>query len=436
MLWNSISKTDVCLSQKPCVVKRPLILFGVMISLFFGIGLTSGVSLCAHDAEFADEILFEDEEVLDIARGNAGDNSGLRLVAKTSHGALAKLDGVRTVLVVEGTPEEMGAAHGELMKNDIIAMKTRLYAAGRAATIAMKENVFEQIDEAIERTRPFTPQRFYDEIDAMADVTGLDRDDVRRLNNFPELFHCSGVGLRGKATKDGRVLHVRVLDYMRDIGLQENSTIIVYIPEEFNAWISVSYAGFVGTVTAMNEKGLAIGEMGGAGEGKWDGLPMAFMMRRVMEECSTVDEAIELMKSVPLTCDYYYVLSDASGNLAAVEAIAESETPVLVLYPGEENERLPGALDDVVYISGGERAQHLYERLRDNYGKIDVETLQEMIKRPVAMNSNLHDVIFAPETLELWHAEAGITTPACDEPYSHISLSAILDFYRMEQNRK
>ena len=38
--------------------------------------------------------------------------------------------------------------------------------------------------------------------------------------------------------------------------------------------VNVSYAGFIGSVTGMNEKQVAIGEMGGGGQGKWDGTPM------------------------------------------------------------------------------------------------------------------------------------------------------------------
>ena len=357
-------------------------------------------------------------------------NSGLSLVAKTAHGVRAKLDGVRDVLVLEGSPEEMGTAHGQLMKDEIEILRARIFAAAAVASLQKGESFIEQTDEAVKRTRPFVPERFYQEMDALAESLGYERQDVYRLNNFMELFHCSGVAVKGKASKDGRVIHARVLDYMREIGLQESSTIIVFIPNNKNAWISVSYSGFVGTVTAMNEKGLAIGEMGGGGEGKWDGLPMAFMMRRVVEECETVDEAIELMKSVPLTCDYYYVLSDAQGNLAAIEAIAETDSPIVVLRPGEEHPKLPGALDDVVYVSAGSRAQALYEKLKENYGQIDVETMQQMIKRPVAMNSNLHDVVFTPESLDLWHAEAGKDGPACDEPYLRINLKETIQFYR------
>ena len=54
----------------------------------------------------------------------------------------------------------------------------------------------------------------------------------------------------------------------------------------------------------------------------------------------------------------------------------------------------------------------------------------EMIKRPVAMNSNLHDAIFTPQTLDMWFADAGKWTPACDEPYAHSNVGELIRFYK------
>ncbi|MBQ7111343.1 MAG: hypothetical protein IJO06_08975 [Thermoguttaceae bacterium] len=413
-----------------------------------------GVDWSAFDEELTFEEDAENREESAENNGNSGDDgasefnggsgnsenaesaaasTGLEVVAKTENGVLARLDGVRNVLILSGTPAEMGAAHGRLLGDDVREMNARIAAVGVAASLKTGENFAERIEEATQRTAPFVPKRFFEEMDALAAATGLEPSQVRRINTFPELFHCSGVALRGSATVGGRVLHARVLDYMRDVGLQNNAALIVYRPEGRNAWLSVSYAGFVGTVTAMNDKGLAIGEMGGAGEGKWDGLPMAYLMRRVVEECATVDEALALMRSTPLTCDYYYVLSDAAGNMAAVEAIAERDPVLRVMRPGECDPRLPGALDDCVYISGpGERADTLFKRLNENFGKIDVPTLIETLKRPVSMKSNLHDAIFAPETLDVWFAEAGATTPACDEKYYRANLREALEFYDRE----
>ena len=50
----------------------------------------------------------------------------------------------------------------------------------------------------------------------------------------------------------------------------------------------------------------------------------------------------------------------------------------------------------------------------------------EIIKPPVAMNSNLHDAILCPETLDFWIADAGRTTPACDEPCARFNLRELI----------
>ena len=199
------------------------------------------------------------------------------------------------------------------------------------------------------------------------------------------------------------------------------------MPQGKNAWISAGYAGFLGTVTAMNERGLAVGEMGGRGEGQWDGEPMSFLLRDVMERAATVDEALEILRHTPRTCEYYYVLSDRRRRLAAVHCQPGQMT---VLGPGQQHPRLPPVPEDTVLISGDHRAQVLSERVRRDFGHIDAARLMEIIKRPVAMNSNLHDAVFAPETLDFWVADAGCKTAACDEPYAHFNLKELLALYR------
>ena len=236
--------------------------------------------------------------------------------------------------------------------------------------------------------------------------------DGRYGNLFPEKFHCSGVAVRGKASANGQVVHARVLDYMRDIGLQETAVIGVFIPDGRYAWMTLGYAGFIGTVTAINQEGLAVGEMGGGGEGQWDGMPMSFLLRDIMERADDVEQALAILEAAPRTCEYYYVLSDKSRNLAAVKA-----TPgeLLVLRPGERHPDLPPCPPTRFHLRG-RRAEALSRRLHEQYGRIGVAEMIEIIKRPVAMKSNLHNAIFTPETLDMWAADAGRSTLACDQP--------------------
>ena len=166
-------------------------------------------------------------------------------------------------------------------------------------------------------------ERYYREMDALASAAGLSREEIRLANFFPELFHCSGFALFGKATQDGHLYHGRILDYLRGFGLEQNAVVMVFQPDQGNAWASVSYAGMVGTVTAMNEKQIAIGEMGGRGQGQWDGKPMAELLREVMEKASTLDEAVDILRKGPRTCEYYYVVSDAKTK----QAVGIAATP-------------------------------------------------------------------------------------------------------------
>jgi hypothetical protein len=49
-----------------------------------------------------------------------------------------------------------------------------------------------------------------------------------------------------------------------------------------------------------------------------------------------------------------------------------------------------------------------------------------MMARGVAMKSNMHDALFKPATQELWVANSTIAAPACNLPYTHLSLKDIM----------
>ena len=330
----------------------------------------------------------------------ASESPSLRIEARdpAGHGLLCRV-GPKRVLMVSGTPEQMGAAQGRLLKRGVRGLTTRvMYLVGAGYSVSKNDWFFERIGEVMTRARPYTPSRFIRECRALAASAGISERDALASNFFPEMFHCSGFAVRNSATKDGRLLHARVLDYMRDIGLQDYAVVQVYLPDEHFAWMSLGYAGFIGTVTAMNEKGLAIGEMGGRGEGKWDGVPMNLLLREVMERAATVKEAIRIIETMPRTCEYYYVVSDRNRDMAGLCCTPEK---VEILRPGAQHERLPHVPPDTVLISGGSRARHLSERLTRLAGRIDVAAMIDIIKRPVAMRSNLHDAVFRPETLDM-----------------------------------
>jgi hypothetical protein len=355
-----------------------------------------------------------------------GDATGEReLVAASGAGRLELHDGVR-VLFLQGTPAEMGRQQGTLLRHEVRDVVQRiLYGVGVGSSLAKGRWFFGEIEEAQSRLQPHMDARFLTEMDALADAAGLAREEVRLANYFPELFHCSGFALMGSATEGGRMYHGRVLDYLAGVGLERNAVVTVLRPDVGNAWVNIGYAGFIGTVTAMNEKRISIGEMGGRGEGHWDGKPMAQLLRDVMEKAGTLDQALDLMRRAPRTCEYYYVIADAKAK----RAVGVKATPELfeVVEAGAAHPQLPEPVTDCVLLSAGERYTELVRRAKAGFGRFDAESARALMTRPVCMNSNIHSVLFAPDTLDFWVANADGKNPASHTRYRKFNLAGLLE---------
>ncbi len=340
----------------------------------------------------------------------------------------------KQLVVFRGTPEEIGRAHGTMLRTAVRDNIERvLFGIGFGRAVLSGTWLPDELEDVWEIQQRWISRKTLAEIDAMADAAGLPRRLARLCNIYPEMFHCSGMALRGEATADGRILHGRILDYLTEGGLQLNAVIMVFVPEKRHAWVNIGYAGCVGSVTAMNETGLTMGEMGGGGEGYVDGIPMMFLVREVVERFDNVRDAVDWIRLLPRTCEYFYVLSDSGRDMVALGSWARALAgekgveDLLVLNAGEAHPLLPTPLEDCVLLSAGKRYRTLVERVRADYGTITPDVLWEIMGEGVAMKSCLHIALFQPETLDFWVADAGPRAePAWSRPRAEFNLGEIL----------
>ncbi len=341
-----------------------------------------------------------------------------------ANGQLRWIGGQRVALL-HGTPQQIGAAHGKLLEAELNhCVDSVLYAFGTFQTIRSGRWFMHDLQAAYKRLSPYIPDDHKAETLAMAESIDFDPETAQIMNVFPELFHCSGFAVFGKATKDGKLYHGRVLDYMTTIGLQDSATTFVIAPDGKIPFVNVGYAGFIGSVSGMNAKGISLGEMGGRGEGQWDGVPMATLMRRALEECDTLAEVKTLWTDSPRTCEYYYVFADGKTN----EAVGVAATPDKIEFvePGQSHALLGEGIADTVLLSSGSRLEKLRERAKERYGQFDVENGKWLMSRPVAMQSNLHNVLFVPQDGVLYVANADHESPAAERPYVKLNLNELL----------
>jgi hypothetical protein len=339
---------------------------------------------------------------------------------KTAHGHLQWIEGAR-VVTLNGSPSEIGMAHGELLYDESWrCIDSVLHAFGLVKTIESGRWFREDLEVAYAQLAPHIPERHKVETRALAASLKCEPHLMECLSVFPELFHCSGFAVFGSATKDGKLYHGRVLDYMTTIGLQDAATTFIVSPQDFFPFANVGYAAFTGSVSGMNTEGISLGEMGGRGEGNWNGVPMATLMRRALEECQTLDQVMELWRSSPRTCEYYYVFADGKSNRAV--GVAATPEKIEFVHPGEGHSLLGEGIRDSVVLSAGERLNCLRSRIEERHGALDSESARWLMSRPVAMNSNLHNVLFVPGDRVFYFANADHRRPAADCSYVKIDL--------------
>ncbi len=349
-------------------------------------------------------------------------------VARCGQGWLERIDGY-LVLHLKGTPYQMGYQHGTLLKDHARAnLQYLLEVRGDTDLVEvgpLRLKPRQAIETILKVQKPFVPAKYFEELRGLSDGAGLPLADVQVTNFIPELFHCSGFAVMNSATKDGTLYHGRVLDYATDWKLQEHAVIVVAEPAKGIPFVNVTYAGFIGSVTGMNARHVSIGEMGGGGLGHWEGVPMAFLVREVLERAEDLDAAIAIFRDNPRTCQYFYVIADAKTNRAV--GMEASWNKFDVIRPGAEHPLLTKPVKDAVLLSAGDRYEELVQRAKSGHGGFTAEKAIRLMDRPVAMKSNLHNVLFEPRSTRFWVANASPDgQPAAEQKYFEFRLKDLL----------
>jgi isopenicillin-N N-acyltransferase like protein len=189
------------------------------------------------------------------------------------------------------------------------------------------------------------PPRYQDEIKAAFAAAKCKPDEIDALtvaNSLVELRCfglCSAFLVEPQRSATGDMLFGRNFD-VPTYGLLDRMTLVVVCrPTGRHAFASVTWAGFFGVLSGMNDAGLAIAclDSGPAKDGSTIfslGTPLGFTFRRILEECANIEEAQKLLSGAKRT---------TWMNLAACDrqrAVVFEITPKSVVTRGAENHLL------------------------------------------------------------------------------------------------
>jgi hypothetical protein len=246
------------------------------------------------------------------------------------------------------------------------------------------------------------------------------------IYDIAKIGGCSALMADAEHSATGQTLFGRNMDFPSFGFLDRVGMVVVYRGEGKHALASITFPGFLGCISGINDAGLAVAQLevtqAGDGSSRIDplGTPLGFCFRQVLEECATVDEAEKLLGKMHRTSMCNMAICDTQTI-----AVLEITTKSVVRRPAESgfcactnHFRSPGL--------GPAEACRRYEALARAFGgeKLTLVDLAHKLDQVHQGKLTIQTMIFEPASLRL-HLALG-PGPISHKPLELIELAPLL----------
>jgi predicted choloylglycine hydrolase len=249
----------------------------------------------------------------------------LNTINHLDDGYLEECDGVK-ILHLNGSYYNMGLQHGLLLKDE-----TNANFRAFCNWIIERGFSYEELAEKWNIMKPYLPKCYIEEMEGVADGSGLSLENISVYNvGFYLVVNCGSFAAWGSAIKDGKLYHARSHDFpikIKDpktgIYLVETQVLIARKPTGFFSSVSPSEAGMVTASDGLNDMAIATGMLSSwTDDETLQGIDVGFRMRMVLDTASNITEALDIITSNK-TLGYNFIVSDGKIPISyAVETTA------------------------------------------------------------------------------------------------------------------
>lgn len=242
-------------------------------------------------------------------------------------------------MYVEGNAYERGKAHGILSK-DLIAYQEAVFVKQIRQLVPSSSYLSllnygllyfnKDLDEHI-------PEEYLEEIygisQAHPDSFDFIGEKYARVLNYHAahdighamqqymLVGCTSFSAWSSYTADSQLILGRNFDFYAGEGFARNKVVSFFNPEEGHRFMTVSWPGFIGAVSGMNEQGLALTINASAGNPPLNTrTPIALLTREILQYARTIDEAVAIArKRETFVSESILLASAADGRSIIIE---------------------------------------------------------------------------------------------------------------------
>lgn len=348
-------------------------------------------------------------------------------------------------MYVSGKPYELGLKNGKLSQDLIIAQE-----------IAFTDQIKQMIPSAdylkflkymigfINRDLPENvteeyKQEIYGVSQAAADSFQWIGDNYDRILNYHSahdvghalqnmmLVGCTSFGAWDDKTTDGSLLIGRNFDFWVGDKFAENKMVAFYAPDAGHKFVFVTWGGFTGVVSGMNDKGLTVTINAAKSDIPFkSATPVSLVAREVLQYAGNIDEAVAIAKKRKMFVSESFLVGSAKDHKAVI--IEKTPKELSVYDPNDDNIRCTNhyqskvfehqekneeqmarsasvyrynRLDQLMNTSYPLTPQKAADILRDRKG-VDGTNIGEGNEKAINQLIAHHSVIFQPDSLRMW----------------------------------
>ncbi|OSZ78882.1 peptidase C45 [Chitinophagaceae bacterium IBVUCB1] len=245
------------------------------------------------------------------------------------------------------------------------------------------------------------------------------------------LVGCTSFGAWGGKTQDGSMLIGRNFDFWVGDKFAEEKMVAFYAPEKGHRFMFVTWGGFTGVVSGMNEKGLTVTINAAASDIPANtATPVSLVAREVLQYAANINEAIAIAKRRKMFVSESFMVGSAADHKTII--IEKTPKELAVYDPATDNIQCTNHYQSQTFATqklnreqmansaSVYRYQRLQELMASNYPLTPQKMANILRDRKGIGNTDIgegnekavnqliahHSVIFQPDSLRMWVSTA------------------------------
>ncbi|MEO6231053.1 MAG: C45 family peptidase [Ferruginibacter sp.] len=241
------------------------------------------------------------------------------------------------------------------------------------------------------------------------------------------LVGCTSFGTWGNESKDSAMIIGRNFDFYVGDKFAEDKIVAFMHPKNGYRFMTVTWGGFIGAVSGMNEQGLAVTINAAKTKIPYgSATPVSLVTREILQYAKNIDEAISIAKKRKMFVSESFLVASAADNKAV---IIEKTPDALDVYDPHQNHivctnhfqgaGLVGTKENVQQVKES-ASEYRYERLMELLKANGQNTVQKTVAilrdrkglhdtdigmgNEKAINQMIahHSIVFEPKKLLVW----------------------------------